>query len=89
MKFAWDARKASSNMRKHKVSFREASTVFGDMLSITVPDPDRSAGEHRLITLGLSSVGRLVVVCHTESGDTVRIISARTATRHEKSTYES
>ncbi|MDB5969355.1 MAG: hypothetical protein JWQ90_1805 [Hydrocarboniphaga sp.] len=88
MKFTWDARKAAANIRKHKASFNEASTVFGDSLSVTVPDPDHSVGERRFVTIGVSSSGRLLVVCHTEPEDTIRIISARPATRHEKSNHE-
>jgi hypothetical protein len=88
MKFVWDQRKASANRRKHKISFDEASTVFGDSLSATIPDPHHSVGEHRFITMGLSSTGRLLVVSHTEVNGSIRIINARRATRHEKSQYE-
>jgi hypothetical protein len=88
MKFAWDARKARENLREHGVSFDEATTVFGDSLSATIPDPEHSLGEHRLVTMGVSSSSRLLVVCHTERGNTIRIISARTATRHETNKYE-
>jgi uncharacterized protein len=88
MKFSWDPRKDAANQRKHKVSFQEASTVFEDSLSATVPDPDHSVGEHRFVTMGVSSSGRLLVVCHTEENDTIRIISARSANRHEKNQYE-
>jgi len=88
MKFSWDRRKAATNLKKHDVSFNEASTVFGDSLSATIPDPDHSVGEHRFITLGVSSAGRLLVVCHTEGAGSIRIISARRATRHEKDRYE-
>jgi len=82
--FEWDRRKASANRRKHGVSFEEAATVFGDPLSITIPDPDRSAGEERFITMGLSGSGTVPVVAHLEVDDTIRIISARTATRPER-----
>ena len=88
MKFTWDRRKAASNLKKHNVSFNEASTVFADSLSATISDPDHSLGEHRFVTLGVSSAGRLLVVCHTEEAGLLRIISARRATRHEKDRYE-
>ncbi len=89
VKFTWDARKAASNLRKHKLSFGEASTVFTDASSVTIPDTDHSVGENRFVTLGVSSSNRVLVVCHTDSDETIRIISARSATRHEKASYES
>jgi uncharacterized DUF497 family protein len=88
MKFTWDPRKATTNRRKHGVSFDEASTVFADSLSATIADPDHSVGERRFITMGVSSSGRLLVVCHTEEPGLIHIISARCATRHEKIGYE-
>jgi hypothetical protein len=88
MKFAWDPRKASANRKKHGVSFDDASTVFADLLSATIPDPDHSVGEHRFTTMGVSSSGQLLIVCHTEELNFIRIISARRATRHEKAGYE-
>jgi uncharacterized DUF497 family protein len=88
MEFEWDERKAVSNLRKHEVTFDEASSVFYDPLAITGVDPDHSEGETRMITFGLSSVGRLLVVAHTECGDAIRIISARVATQHERRIYE-
>jgi uncharacterized DUF497 family protein len=84
----WDAEKAARNLAKHGVSFDEAATVFADPLSVTIHDPRHSVGEERLVALGLSHRGRLLVVVHTERGDAVRIISARLATRHERSDYE-
>ena len=89
MKFEWDARKERVNLEKHGISFAEATTVFGDPLAGTIPDPDHSGGEERLVTVGYSAKNRLIVVSHTEAGDTVRIISAREATSHERKTYES
>ena len=86
--FEWDKRKAASNRRKHSVTFEEATTVFGDPLSLTVTDPLSSRGEHRFVIIGLSHKSRLVVVVHTERGDNIRIFSARRATRREKTTYE-
>ena len=88
MEFEWDANKAAQNLRKHKVSFIEAATVFGDFLSTTAADPEHSAGERRYITVGLSNVGRLLMVAHAERGDRIRIISARTLTAREKRAYE-
>jgi hypothetical protein len=61
MQFEWDRRKAQQNLRKHRVSFDEAVTIFYDPLSATVDDPDHSVGEHRLITIGYSSRGRLLL----------------------------
>ena len=86
--FDWDPEKADSNVKKHGVTFAEAATAFGDPLSITIPDPDHSLGEARFILLGVSFQGRLVVVVHTEAHDSIRIISARLATRAERKSYE-
>lgn len=80
LRFEWDARKATDNLRKHRISFDEASSVFGDPLSLTIPDPDSSIDEIRFITLGGSDVGRLLAVVHTERGDKIRLISARRIT---------
>lgn len=88
MKFEWDEDKAAANLRKHGVSFAEASTAFADDLSLTGDDPDHSHGEHRLITFGVSSAGRLLVVSHIERAGHIRIISARLATRTERKFYE-
>jgi hypothetical protein len=88
VEFEWDARKAAKNLRKHKVSFIEAATVFGDFLGTTAADPARSADEHRYITVGLSSSGRLLLVAHTERGERIRTISARALTAKEKRAYE-
>lgn len=88
MRFAWDRKKAAANLRKHGVTFKEASTVFRDLLSQTGSDPDHSVEEHRLVTFGVSKEGRLLVVSHTEEGDLIRIISARLVTRHERKIYE-
>jgi len=88
MKFEWDEDKAAANFRKHGTSFEEASTAFADELSLTGDDPDHSRGEHRLITFGVSSAGRLLVISHTERAKHIRIISARPATRAERKLYE-
>ncbi len=88
MNFEWSPGKAAVNLKKHRVSFTEASTVFKDTLAITYDDPDHSMGELRFITSGESSRGRLLVVAHTDRGDVIRIISAREATRKERQFYE-
>jgi uncharacterized DUF497 family protein len=77
-----------SNLAKHGVSFEEAATVFGDPLSITIPDPAHSQAEARFVILGQSHWGRLLVVIHTERGDNIRVISARRASRRERKDYE-
>ncbi|HEU4395467.1 MAG TPA: BrnT family toxin [Planctomycetota bacterium] len=88
MDFEWDPEKASRNLRKHRVSFPEASTAFEDPFSITIPDPDHSDEEARFVLLGMTYRGRLVVVAHTDRGDAVRLISARLATRRERRDHE-
>lgn len=88
MEFEWDPKKASSNLREHRVAFEEASSVFGDPLAITFDDPDHSLGERRFLTFGLSNRGRLLVVSHTDRGEVVRIIGARRATRSERHIYQ-
>lgn len=88
MNFEWDPRKAIGNIRKHGVSFQEAATVFGDPLSLTIGDPDHSEDEHRFLIVGLSHARRLLVVAHADRGETVRIISARLASRRERRIYE-
>src|SRR6266567_1974336 len=84
----WDLRKARSNLRKHKVSFEEAITVFDDRMSTTKPDPDHSISENRFLPPGLSCKHRLVLVAHTEDPHEVRIISARLPTHGERHDYE-
>jgi uncharacterized DUF497 family protein len=88
MNFAWDAEKAESNLEKHGLSFEEASTAFADPLSRTKPDPLHSDDEDRLILMGVTKAGRLVVVAHADRGETVRLISARLATPAERRRYE-
>ena len=88
MEFEWDDAKATMNEQKHGVSFSEAMTVFGDPLSLTGYDPDHSDDEDRFITVGLSTVGRLLIVSHTDRDDKIRIISAREANRAERKDYE-
>jgi len=88
MKFEWDPRKARLNLRKHSVSFEEATIAFRDPLSVTAPDPDHSISEHRFVTFGVSSKGRLLTIFHTERAESIRIISARRATKEERKIYE-
>lgn len=88
MVFGWGSDKAAANLKKHGVDFREAATVFDDPLSATFPDSDHSISERRFLTIGMSAPGRLLVVAHTEQGQTIRIISARPVTRHERKFYE-
>ena len=88
LQFEWDEKKAQSNLRKHGISFEEATTAFGDTLSITIDDPLHSQDEDRLILIGLSEALKTLVVVHVEKRDTVRIISARKASKNEKQFYE-
>jgi hypothetical protein len=88
LRFEWDKSKAKRNIAKHKISFEEASTVFGDPFSITIENPIHSYAEERFITMGSSFRGKIIVVIHCDKGDTIRIISARAATRREGKTYE-
>jgi uncharacterized DUF497 family protein len=88
LQFTWDPRKAAANLRKHGVGFPEAATAFADPLSLTIADPDHSVGEERFVLIGHSERRRLVVVAHVERGELIRIISARSATRPERKTYE-
>ena len=88
MNFEWDPGKARQNRRKHRVSFQEAATVFGDPIAITYPDPDHSLTEQRFLTVGIFSAGRVLLVCHADRNVHVRIISARKTTRHERKNYE-
>ena len=86
--FEWDERKASDNLKKHSVSFSGASTVFADPLSRTIDDPLHSVEEERFVVLGESSLQHLLVVVHSYVGNTIRIISARSATARERKDYE-
>ena len=88
MEFEWNAEKAKINVKKQNVSFHEAGTVFNDPLSLTFPDPDHSMGENRYIIIGMSSLGQVLVVAHTDRGTNIRIISARKATPKERRFYE-
>jgi uncharacterized DUF497 family protein len=86
--FEWDLRKARLNLAKHGVGFEEASTIFGDPLSLTIVDPEHSQTEERYVTMGTAFNGKLLVVVHTDRGDNIRIISARRVSRRERKLYE-
>jgi uncharacterized protein len=88
MRIEWDPRKARANLRKHTVSFEEAATALKDPMAATGPDPDHSAVEQRYITFAVSVAGRLLVISHTDTGDTIRIISVRVASKSERKIYE-
>jgi len=85
--FEWDDPKAASNLRMHGVSFDEALSVFGDPMALTFADTDHSDNEDRSRTYGMSNQARLLVIIHTERQNRIRLISARKATRYEKSIY--
>jgi uncharacterized protein len=88
LRFEWDTNKARRNLAKHGISFEESSTVFGDPRSLTILDAVHSKVEERFVTIGASHRGKLLVVVHTERGDSIRIISARLASRRERQSYE-
>jgi uncharacterized protein len=85
--FEWDEEKAKANLKKHRVSFEEATTVFLDPFSITIFDPDHSENEQRYIDIGSSGKNRVLVVIYTERGSNIRIISCRKATSLESKFY--
>ena len=89
IQFDWDPAKARANLRKHGVAFEEAQTVFSDDLALLIDDPDHSADELRFVLLGLSATPRILVVVHAylSAPDTIRIISARKATKAERAIY--
>jgi uncharacterized DUF497 family protein len=86
--FEWDETKARQNLRKHNISFEEAATVFGDPMSVTVPDPRHSEEEDRYVVIGCSANQRMLVVVYTVRGRSIRVISCRKATRSERKAYE-
>ena len=88
LSFEWDEEKAKANLKKHKVGFDEAATVFTEAYSITIHDPDHSADEQRYIDIGTSDKGRVLVVVYTERGSHIRIVSCRKATSSERKLYE-
>ena len=89
IRFEWDSAKASANLRKHRVAFEEAETVFSDDLALLIDDPDHCDEEDRFVLLGLSAVPRILAVVHAyrSAPDTIRIISARKATKAERMIY--
>jgi uncharacterized DUF497 family protein len=88
MEFEWDESKARVNLKKHKVSFEEAKTVFNDPFLITFPDPEHSEDEERYLSIGLSARDRVFVVVHTDRGENIRLINGRKATLRERRFYE-
>lgn len=86
--FEWDEVKAKENLKKHKISFEEAKTIFNDPRAITIHDPQHSIEEDRFIDIGCSSSMRILVVVYTERGSNIRIISCRKATNFERRKYE-
>jgi uncharacterized DUF497 family protein len=88
MKIEWDPKKAKLNLRKHRVSFEEATTALSDPMAATGADPDHSITEERYVTFGVSERGRLLVVAHTDEEETIRIINARIASKGERELYE-
>ena len=88
LRFEWDEEKGKANLKKHRIDFDEAATVFNDPFSITIHDPDHSADEQRYIDIGSSAAGRVLVVVYTERGSKIRIVSCRKATSTERKLYE-
>lgn len=86
--FTWDPRKAAGNLRKHKLSFAEAPTVFNDSMSVTAADPDHSQDEDRFLIIGVSRRGKPIIVSFVERGGTICLISARPLTVQERVQYE-
>ncbi len=88
VQFEWNQEKAKRNLKKHQVSFEEASTIFDDPVFITFLDEEHSLDEDRYITVGFSGSNRLLLAAHTDRQGQIRIISARKATRYEQQFYE-
>jgi len=86
--FEWDDGKATSNIRKHGISFEEGVTIFNDPGIATISDPDYSEDEERFISIGKSVIRRLLTVIHTYRKERIRLISVRKATKTEKKNYE-
>ena len=89
IKFEWDELKARANLKKHRVSFEEARTIFFDEFGVQFFDKDHSLEEERFLMLGISSSAKLLIVSHCErdQGAVVQIISARKATKRESAFY--
>ena len=90
IKFEWDLLKASTNLRKHQVSFEEAKSVFYDEFAVQFFDEEHAAEEDRFLLVGMSYEAKLLIVCHCERehGSVIRIISARKATKRESAFYQ-
>jgi uncharacterized DUF497 family protein len=88
LSFEWDEEKAKANLKKHRVGFDEAATVFTDSYSLTIHNPDHSADEQRYIDIGTSEKGRVLVVVYTERDSNIRIVNCRKATPSERKLYE-
>jgi uncharacterized protein len=86
MSIEFDPAKARTNLRKHGVSFAHAEQALLDPMALTVEDPD-SRGEQRFVTLGIDSLGRVLVIIHTQREERTRLISARKASRGEADQY--
>ena len=88
--FEWDPAKAAVNLKKHRISFEEARSVFFDEFAIQYFDEAHSTNEERFLMLGMSSGAKLLIVCHCEreQGEIIRIISARKATKRESAFYQ-
>jgi len=86
--FDWDEAKAVVNLKKHRISFLEAKTIFTDPFLLTILDEDHLVTEQRLISIGISAGGRILLVVHTDRNEVIRIISGRRATKAEVRTYE-
>jgi uncharacterized protein len=86
--FEWDEKKAEANLRKHKVSFEEAKTIFADEHSITIPDTRHSDSEDRFVDIGMSVKQHLLAAVYTERDGRIRLISSRAATKSERRYYE-
>ena len=86
MEIEFDPKKAASNLKKHAVDFEEAATALLDPYALVMDDPD-ALGEQRLVLLGMSQQGRLLLICYTFRGEVIRLISARCATKHEERAY--
>ncbi len=89
IEFEWDANKETANREKHGVSFEEAKSIFYDEFAVQFFDEEHSTEEDRFIMLGMSNQSRILIVCHCErrAGHTIRIVSARKATKRERSFY--
>jgi uncharacterized DUF497 family protein len=85
--FEWNAKKARANQRKHRISFEEAKTVFGDPLELMIPDPEHSYDEERSISIGESENGTLLLISYTQVENVIRLISAREAESYEIAQY--